>query len=92
MAALGEEDLQTRRQQQIAAQTRAQAHLEAASQVPAQSDVECKICRDGLPTHAAAPCGHKVFCETCALRVEEESGECPICRQDIVMTIRIFEA
>jgi hypothetical protein len=40
----------------------------------------CSLCCDGTATIELEPCGHKGFCESCALQLEN----CPLCRSSIV--------
>ena len=48
---------------------------------------ECVICIDAAPTHAAVPCGHRCLCAKCS---DECRMVCPICRQEVIMFIRVF--
>jgi hypothetical protein len=49
---------------------------------------ECRICMAYPKTHAAAPCGHRCVCETCAKQLKQ----CPICRGHIVSFIKIHDS
>ena len=35
------------------------------------------------------PCGHALFCESCAMRVSDTAAGCFLCRADIAMVMRI---
>ena len=49
---------------------------------------KCAVCLTGAISCAFVPCGHMVCCMRCAVLVEP-SG-CPICREPIVMPLRIY--
>ena len=49
----------------------------------------CCVCMDRPATSAFVPCGHMCACLTCAQDLEH-GGQCPICRGEIAMTLRIY--
>jgi len=53
------------------------------------SDDYCEVClvapRAGF---TPVPCGHALFCESCAMRVSDMTAGCPVCRADITMVMR----
>lgn len=52
----------------------------------------CVICLMRRRRSAFIPCGHLACCHTCAISVESEvSPKCPLCRQPVRNSIRIFE-
>ena len=51
---------------------------------------ECVICMDAKTTHLIVPCGHKCICAQCAKEVDQ-TNSCPVCRQDIIMVVPVFE-
>ncbi|KAF2300965.1 hypothetical protein GH714_018660 [Hevea brasiliensis] len=52
----------------------------------------CVICLMRRRRSAFIPCGHLVCCQLCAISVEREvSPKCPLCRQAIRNSMRIFE-
>ena len=51
----------------------------------------CNVCMNGSCTHAFAPCGHQCVCRTCADLIIGRSGQCPVCRADIMMALPIFK-
>ncbi|PWA76710.1 E3 Ubiquitin ligase [Artemisia annua] len=72
------------------------AAAEAAEDV-ADGDVPegqlCVICLLRQRRSAFVPCGHLVCCPRCALSVEREtSPKCPVCRQAIRNSVRIYES
>ncbi|KAG5248766.1 hypothetical protein OIU76_004546 [Salix suchowensis] len=52
----------------------------------------CVICLMRRRRSAFVPCGHLACCHTCAISVEREvSPKCPLCRQAVRSSIRIFD-
>lgn len=52
----------------------------------------CVICLMRRRRSAFIPCGHLVCCQLCAISVEREvSPKCPLCRQAVRNSMRIFE-
>lgn len=53
----------------------------------------CVICLMRRRRSVFIPCGHLVCCQGCALSVEREvTPKCPVCRQEIRNSVRIFES
>ncbi|XP_073296663.1 E3 ubiquitin-protein ligase SPL2-like isoform X1 [Primulina huaijiensis] len=53
----------------------------------------CVICLTRRRHSAFIPCGHLVCCQRCALSVEREvSPKCPVCRQSIQSSVRIYDS
>ncbi|XP_073274478.1 E3 ubiquitin-protein ligase SPL2-like [Primulina huaijiensis] len=53
----------------------------------------CVICLTRRRRSAFIPCGHLVCCPRCALSVEREvSPKCPVCRQSIRSSVRIYDS
>lgn len=53
----------------------------------------CVICLMRRRRSVFIPCGHLVCCQGCAISVEGEvSPKCPVCRQEIRDSVRIFES
>ncbi|KAH9623322.1 hypothetical protein KSS87_010840 [Heliosperma pusillum] len=50
----------------------------------------CAICFDAPKDCFFVPCGHSAACFTCASRIAEEAGICPICRRRIKQVRKIF--
>uniref|UniRef100_A0A3B4ABJ9 E3 ubiquitin-protein ligase NEURL3 n=1 Tax=Periophthalmus magnuspinnatus TaxID=409849 RepID=A0A3B4ABJ9_9GOBI len=42
---------------------------------------ECVVCLGKEARIIVKPCGHKCLCSNCAIRILEEFGTCPLCRQ-----------
>jgi hypothetical protein len=52
---------------------------------------ECVVCQDRPPARAVIPCGHHCLCDECAERlVSVGSGQCPLCRENVHSTLKIF--
>ncbi|XP_026429613.1 E3 ubiquitin-protein ligase SPL2-like [Papaver somniferum] len=68
--------------------TEAQAD-EIAGEVP---DGElCAVCLIRRRSAAFVPCGHMVCCYSCSLTVRRESSpKCPVCRQPVTSSVRIY--
>ncbi|CAK9179881.1 unnamed protein product [Ilex paraguariensis] len=82
-------------------QQNAAANNEADSQIVAEDeetgDVQagelCVICLVRRRRSAFIPCGHLVCCQRCAQSVEcEEAPTCPVCRQTIQNSVRIYDS
>ena len=58
------------------------------------TSVECVVCLSEPANTAVKPCFHACFCAPCAARVSSEGSfpTCPICRNRIMGTQRIFFA
>lgn len=44
---------------------------------------ECVVCLGKEARIIVKPCGHQCLCSNCAIRILEEFGTCPLCRQQI---------
>ncbi len=49
---------------------------------------KCVICLTNISIYASIPCGHLIFCEHC--NSNYATSTCPICRNQISSTLRIF--
>ncbi|XP_050873831.1 E3 ubiquitin-protein ligase SPL2 [Lathyrus oleraceus] len=53
----------------------------------------CVICLTRRRRSIFIPCGHLVCCQVCAISVESEvAPKCPVCRQEVQDSVRIFES
>jgi len=53
----------------------------------------CVICLTRRRRSAFVPCGHMVCCQRCALSVERDlAPKCPVCRQSIRSSVRIYDS
>lgn len=83
-------------------QRQLQQQRQAVSDVEPQVDDEiedvpdgqlCVICLMRRRRSVFIPCGHLVCCQGCAISVEHEvAPKCPVCRQEIRNSVRIFES
>ncbi|KAJ8441122.1 hypothetical protein Cgig2_006951 [Carnegiea gigantea] len=72
----------------------------AESEVPVEEDVGdvpdgqlCVICLMRQRRSAFIPCGHLVCCQRCALSIERDlAPKCPVCRQTIWGSVRIYDS
>lgn len=88
-----------RQRRQIQQQNAAEDSIEAEADVAAEEggDVPegqlCVICLMRQRRSAFVPCGHLVCCPRCALSVERDlSPKCPVCRQTIRSSVRIYDS
>ncbi|KAK2990153.1 hypothetical protein RJ640_008417 [Escallonia rubra] len=82
------------RQQNVAASNEAEAQAAAEEETGNVPDGElCVICLMRRRRSAFIPCGHLVCCQRCALSVERDSApKCPVCRQEIQTSVRIYDS
>jgi E3 ubiquitin-protein ligase MUL1 len=71
-------------------------HSQVAAEEEEMGDVPdgelCVICLMRRRRSAFIPCGHMVCCQRCAISVEQESTpKCPVCRQEIRHSLRIYD-
>jgi hypothetical protein len=50
----------------------------------------CVVCFDAPKDHAIVPCMHVCACEVCAERLLQSPATCPVCREPIHRTTRVF--
>ncbi|KAJ0724694.1 putative transcription factor C2H2 family [Helianthus annuus] len=89
-----------RQRRQIQRQNAAEENNEAEADVAAEEEIGevpegqlCVICLMRQRRSAFVPCGHLVCCPRCALSVERDlSPKCPVCRQTIHSSVRIYES
>ena len=56
------------------------------------ADDSCVICLDAPKTHVLVPCGHMCLCAACCDDLMGGTRQCPICRQDAVMSAHVFRS
>ncbi|KAI3711958.1 hypothetical protein L1987_70507 [Smallanthus sonchifolius] len=85
-----------RTQQQIAAEEINESEADVAAEEDISDVPEgqlCVICLMRQRRSAFVPCGHLVCCPRCALSVERDlAPKCPVCRQTIHRSVRIYES
>ncbi|GMY34785.1 E3 ubiquitin-protein ligase SPL2 [Fagus crenata] len=81
-------------QQRQAAISDADTQIAAEEETGDVPDGElCVICLMRRRRSAFIPCGHLVCCQLCAISVERESTpKCPVCRQEIRNSVRIYDS
>jgi hypothetical protein len=52
--------------------------------------LECVICICQISNIACVPCGHLVMCEKCHADEKNSLKQCPLCRQEIKLMMKIF--
>ena len=58
-----------------------------------QSDIlKCKLCLENTMTHALLPCKHMFLCQECSEKVNVQGNTCPVCRREVLGTIKIYIA
>mmetsp|Transcript_5519 Transcript_5519/g.9120 ORF Transcript_5519/g.9120 Transcript_5519/m.9120 type:complete len:445 (-) Transcript_5519:60-1394(-) len=50
----------------------------------------CIICLHQPRSHTFVPCGHVCVCEACGDAALQQSGRCPLCRQDAQQVMRLY--
>ncbi|KAF5178855.1 Mitochondrial ubiquitin ligase activator of nfkb [Thalictrum thalictroides] len=98
-----EEKMQERRQveQRRLAEERRQVEQMSQVQQPMRNDVEegimaipeellCVVCYSERRGSAFVPCGHVVCCRACAPTVIARDRKCPICRQHIHKSMKVY--
>lgn len=50
----------------------------------------CDICAENSKNICFIPCGHIVCCSECSTNVEDNGNVCPICKQSIESTIKVY--
>jgi hypothetical protein len=77
-------------------QVQARLGVPAAAPAP-HSDAEealCVLCLDAPKDHIIIPCGHQCVCGPCAEKLKrvKRNPACPICREPINATFKVFVA
>jgi hypothetical protein len=68
--------------------------LEKFSDLEIVDDCEnkkCKLCLQNKSIIALIPCGHKYTCVECTGQLITTSKKCPICRENIISFVRVFD-
>ena len=70
-----------------------QVHAQMGSSVvpPAAEETMCVLCLDAPKDHIIVPCGHQCVCEACADQLTKtRTPTCPVCREPIRETMKVF--
>jgi hypothetical protein len=58
---------------------------------PPVDETLCVLCQDAPKDHIITPCGHQCVCGACVEKLKlEDSPTCPICREPIASTFKVF--
>ena len=86
-----EESLQRRKQallDEMPANVRSRSVLSNDQETATNST--CVVCQDEIANFAVVPCGHVCLCSTCSDICTGDDRPCPLCRVDILSTLRIY--
>lgn len=61
--------------------------MDTSSKAADENEI-CKVCMDRVIDCVFLECGHLVTCVDCGRQLRE----CPLCRQNIVRTVRVFKS
>jgi len=65
-------------------------HEEETAQLEKTLTGECVLCLDLAPTFALLPCGHRCLCQACVPVAAAALLQCPMCRDPVTSTVRIW--
>jgi hypothetical protein len=58
---------------------------------PDAEETQCVVCFDAPKDHAIVPCGHQCVCARCAEQLTKtRTPTCPVCREPIIQTMKVF--
>jgi hypothetical protein len=58
---------------------------------PDSEETMCVVCFDAPKDHAIVPCGHMCVCARCAEQLTKtRTPTCPVCREPIIQTMKVF--
>ena len=79
----------TRRLQQMQAQLGVPPAAPAPH--PDSEETMCVVCFDAPKEYAIVPCGHQCVCARCAEQLTKtRTPMCPVCREPIRETVKVF--
>jgi hypothetical protein len=75
-------------------QIQARLGVPPAATAPQAEEEMCVLCLDAPKDHIITPCGHQCVCGACAekLKAVKRNPACPICREPINATFKVFVA
>jgi hypothetical protein len=72
-------------------QVQAQLGNSVAPPSPHPEESMCVMCLDAPMDHIIIPCGHQCVCGACAEALKREAHPaCPLCREPIVITTKVY--
>jgi hypothetical protein len=58
---------------------------------PDSEETMCVVCFDAPKDHIIVPCGHQCVCARCAGQLTKtRTPTCPVCREPIIQTMKVF--
>jgi hypothetical protein len=58
---------------------------------PGAEETQCVVCLDAPKDHLIVPCGHQCVCAGCAEQLTKtRTPTCPVCREPIRETVKVF--
>ena len=75
---------------EVAAASGATMPIHSITPSDRESSEGCIICLAAPNTHVFVPCGHQCACEKCGEQVMRTSRQCPCCRGDAMMVMRVY--
>jgi hypothetical protein len=64
---------------------------EPALQAAADEENMCVVCMDAPKDYLIVPCGHQCVCASCAEQLTKtRTPTCPVCREPIQQTVKVF--
>lgn len=61
------------------------------SKVAKIEEPSCVLCKNASASCLLYRCGHLCCCETCGLRLQQESSPCPICKAPVVDVVKVHK-
>ena len=58
--------------------------------LPVRRSIACCLCREKEVVAALVPCGHNLFCHSCARRIVYNIGSCPVCSTQVTTMLHIY--
>ena len=53
--------------------------------------LSCNVCRSRAVCAALIPCGHNLFCHSCAHEISSSRGNCPVCLSQVTDMLRLYQ-
>ena len=69
----------------------ARNHHPVVKEVAGPESDDCVVCWAHEKNVVCIPCGHLAMCKSCSKAVMQQSGLCPVCRQEIGQIVQFFK-